>query len=74
MADDDYYKARMTHSTVHLLHKKGVDKDGIIAALVREKQEMQKRLVAQESILPKKIIGKDGKVYVWRRPDELIPI
>ena len=59
--------------TVYILHDLGFSQEDIILALVKEKRELLGRLAELESIAPKRIRTKDGREYVWRCPDELVP-
>lgn len=53
-------------------HKHGTAEDCVIA-LANHAEELFAKVVELEAIAPKKIRAVDGKVYVWRCPDDLIP-
>lgn len=42
-------------------------------ALAAEVERLKERLKKLDAIAPKKITAPDGKVYVWRCPEHLIP-
>lgn len=48
--------------------------EAIIIKLVAQKESLRKELADLRAITPKRIRGKDGNVYVWHCPDDMIPI
>ncbi len=58
---------------MNTLHKRGVPPLDIIAFLAEEKRLLCARIAELESIAPRKMRAKDGKVYVWNCPPELLP-
>lgn len=66
-------RAKFTDSTVAKMLEAGAGLESIIAQLVAEKEWGFKRIIALESIAPRKIRLPDGMVMVWHCPDDLIP-
>lgn len=66
-------KIKQQDSTVHrVLDSDGSELD-CMEALFNEKQFFIKRLIALESIAPRKFQLPNGDVMVWHCPDSLIP-
>lgn len=70
---DPFRVAYYTDVTVNRMVQQGYSFQEIIVALSQEKAALVKRVVALDSIAPKKY-ERDGKVFVWHCPDALIPI
>lgn len=66
-------RAKHNDATVAKGLKAGEGLETIIGYLAAEKEWMMKRLIALESIAPRKITLPDGRVMVWHCPDDLIP-
>lgn len=66
-------RAKLTDVTVYHLLKSGASLEEVIGALVADKERLVKRIMELESIAPRKVLLPDGRVMVWRCPDELIP-
>lgn len=62
--NNDVTVSRMMQNNESLSH--------IVGVLAREKEDYLKRIMELESIAPRKITMPDGKVMVWRCPDDLI--
>lgn len=58
---------------VQCILRNGGSMEDVVVALAGERNAIIKRLEAAESIAPKKIRLPDGKVMIWRCPDELVP-
>lgn len=61
-------------STVQRMVTTGHHPWAIIHELVREKQAMLKRILELDSIAPRRIATPDGKIFIYRCPDELVPM
>jgi len=61
-------------SAVSSMLDAGMSLEEIIVALSREREQTHRQLLKLISLVPKKVISPDGKVYVWHCPDELIPV
>lgn len=55
-----------------VLHNGGSAEDCVVV-LATTLQALREEVATLDSIAPKKVIGQDGKVWVWQCPDELIP-
>lgn len=66
-------RVRLTDATVNAMLKHGRSLEETIVALVCEKNRFTQRIIELESIAPRKIVLPDGRVMVWRCPDELVP-
>ena len=66
-------RVRLTDATVHQMLAHGRSLEETIVALVCEKNRFTQRIIELESIAPRKIVLPDGRVMVWRCPDELVP-
>ena len=62
-----------TDPTVNAMIRHGCSLEETIVALVHEKSLLTQRIIKLESIAPRKIVLPDGRVMVWRCPDNLIP-
>jgi hypothetical protein len=58
---------------VNCILRNGGSMEDVVVALAGERNAIIKRLEGAESIAPKKIRLPDGKVMIWRCPDELVP-
>ena len=65
--------ARYNDATVNAMLRNNCCHTEIIAALVREKVDLVKRIMELELIAPKKITMPDGSVVVYRAPAHLLP-
>ena len=72
--NNDFERVKNTDSTVAHLLRAGRTLEDIIVALAAEKEAAHKRVMELESIAPRKIKTPDGKVMIWRCPDELVPL
>lgn len=70
---DALWKAFNTDGTVHQFMSAGRSLEDLVAQLVSEKNELIRRLMAVEAIVPKKIRLPSGKVVYWHCPVDLIP-
>lgn len=59
---------------VNSIVKKGGTLEMCVVFLANQKNELLRRVIELESIAPKAYRQADGKVLVWRCPDDLIPI
>lgn len=59
---------------VYEMINRGATSQQIIVAMSERNQKMLARLFELESICPRKRRMRDGTVYIWRCPDDLIPI
>lgn len=66
-------QVRFTDPTVHEMMAHGRDLEEIIVALVIEKNNLMIQMMKLHLIAPRKITLPDGRVMVWRCPDELVP-
>ena len=66
-------RVRLTDATVNAMLKHGRSLEETIVALVCEKNRFTKRIIELESIAPRKIVLPDGRIMMWRCPDELVP-
>jgi hypothetical protein len=65
--------ARFTSSTVNkILGQNGSLLDCVLALLTVISAQTD-RILQLESIAPRKIVGPDGKTYIWRCPADLVP-
>lgn len=64
--------AELNDATVNQARRRGLTDEQIIEILVRQKEDMIKRMIELESLCPKKIRTPQG-VMVWHCPTELIP-
>lgn len=55
-----------------ILSNEGRHEDCIVA-LANLAQQLRKKVIELECVAPRKIVTKEGKVYVWHCPDHLIP-
>lgn len=60
--------------TVHRILKSGGTPRDCVVALANEKEALVKRLMEMERIAPKKIKLPDGRVMIWRCPEDLVPL
>jgi hypothetical protein len=67
-------EAARTDATVQRLLEAGAKPYDIVNALVREKKAMLKRILELDSIAPRRIATPDGKIFIYRCPDEFVPI
>ena len=72
-AGSAFDRVRLTDVTVHQMLAHGRSLEETIVALVCEKNRFTQRIMELESIAPRKIVLPDGRVVVWRCPDELVP-
>ena len=56
----------------HIIKAGGTEAQCVIA-LAKQKQELLEKIFRLEMIAPKKIRMEDGRVMVWRCPDDLVP-
>ena len=65
--------AKLTDVTVCTMLKRGATLEEVIGALSAEKKRYVDRIMALESIAPRKVRMPDGSAMIWRCPEELIP-
>jgi len=53
--------------------KNEIPLEEIIVTLVAQKQTLMQKVMDLQAIAPKKIIGNNGEVFIWRCPEEFIP-
>jgi len=72
-----FLEAFFNDTTVNLMLRAGHSMEEIVVQLSREKTAQFKLFMREinrlEAIAPRKVVGADGKVYVYRCPDHLIP-
>lgn len=66
-------RVRLSDVTVHEMLEHGRSLEETIVALVCEKNRFVQRILELESIAPRKIVMPDGRIMIWRCPDELVP-
>uniref|UniRef100_A0A6M3ILD6 Uncharacterized protein n=1 Tax=viral metagenome TaxID=1070528 RepID=A0A6M3ILD6_9ZZZZ len=62
-----------TDVTVRNLVTQNCSLEMIVIQLVKDKEQMVKRIIELEGIAPRKIRLSDGRVMVWRCPTDLVP-
>ena len=65
--------ARLNDATVAKMLRDRRTLETIIGKLSAEKEVYFKRIIELESIAPRRITLPDGRIMVWRCPDEFIP-
>ena len=60
--------------TVRRAIESGASHEQLITILAEQKRLLMQRILALELIAPRKMKGSDGVTYVWRCPDELVPL
>ena len=60
-------------ATVWKAIEAGVSYERLITVLAEQKRRLMQRIIELEMIAPRKMKASDGKTYVWRCPDELVP-
>lgn len=66
--------AKRTDVTICRILKGGGSHADCVVALANEKERLLSRIEELESIAPRKIKLGNGKVMIWRCPDELVPL
>lgn len=56
-----------------MLNSIGLDTTDCVIALVKQKQELIKRIIFLEGRCPRKIKLPDGQTIIWRCPDSCVP-
>ncbi len=69
-----YEAAKANSAIVYSVASAGLSHEEIIVALVNEVEAMTRQMIALEEIAPKAVRKKDGTVFVWHCPNELIPV
>jgi len=62
------------NTIVYRILKHGGSLEDVICALVNQQNTMQKALMGYYMICPRKFKIEDGKIMIWRCPDEMIPL
>ena len=65
---------RLNDMTVANAYGHNLSLEKIIIILANEKRDLVEQYLKLHALAPKKIMAKDGKIYVWHCPDDLIPI
>ena len=64
---------RQNDAVVHRMMEANTGAEAIIIELANEKAALIDRLMKLDAIAPRKIKTDDGRIFVWRCPDHLIP-
>lgn len=68
-----FQRVLLTDATVNKMLKYGATKEDVIVELVAQRDKMMARVMELELIAPKKIRSPDGRTWIYRCPDHLIP-
>lgn len=66
--------AAMQDPLVHAMVRAGCSQEEIIEALVKQKQALTEQAMRLYRIVPFRIKTPNGKTYIWRCPDDLVPM
>jgi hypothetical protein len=58
---------------VNYIIQNGGTANDCVKALVRHIEQLQSQAMSLMAIVPKKIKAEDGKTYIWRCPDDMVP-
>ena len=72
-AGSPFERCRLTDPTVHRMLRYGASMEDVVVQLVAEKEMLFSRLRELEAIAPKRIAGPDGREWIYRCPDALVP-
>ncbi len=70
----ELYVAARECPVVAALHKAGETPESIILMLVKLKNQLLKDVEVLKLMVPKRIRMRDGRLSLWRCPEELIPV
>lgn len=65
--------ATMNVPIMHKIMREGGTSEDCALALANENAQLYKRIMELEAIAPRKIALPDGRIYLYRCPDELVP-
>jgi hypothetical protein len=71
---DAFREAVRTNPTLYAILQGGGTLEQCVVALDESVKNLTSQLVTTISYSPKKIRTADGKIHVWRCPEELIPL
>lgn len=60
--------------SVFQLVSAGVKVDEVLLWMVRQEARLRQRITELEQVAPRKYVLDDGRVLIWRCPDEFIPV
>ena len=66
--------ARQTSPVVEHVLRAGGTLEDAVCALVNGQTALTNRLIELEGLAPRKIKMPDGRVLIWRCPEELVPL
>ena len=69
-----FHEAFVNDPVVYHMVKDGASLESIIVALVERHEQMIKKFIELESIVPKKFLMEDGSIKIWNCPTDLIPV
>ena len=70
---DSFSRACSNDVTVHRMLEQGKTLAEIIGQLAEEKEKYLAVISRLELIAPRKLTLPDGRIFVWRCPDHLVP-
>lgn len=65
---------RLNDPCVYNIMRQGGTVEQCVVALANQKEELFRQLIEAQSISPKKYKLPDGRVMIWRCPDDLVPL
>ena len=68
------HDARQTSPVVEHVLRAGGTLEDVVCALVNIHTGLTNRLIELEGLAPRKIKMPDGRVLIWRCPEELVPL
>jgi hypothetical protein len=68
-----FNRLRLTHATVNQILSRGGSAEDCAIALAAIVDQQNKRIIELMQIAPRKITTPEGKVMIWRCPDEFVP-
>lgn len=69
-----WQETRRNNAIIRNGMQSGASMERIAFALAKSNDELMRRVLHLESIAPRRIRLPSGKEYVWRCPDDLIPL
>jgi hypothetical protein len=66
--------ARLTSPVVEHVLRSGGTLEDVVCALVNVHTELANRLVELDGLAPRKIKTPDGRVLIWRCPEDMVPM
>lgn len=67
------HEAARCNGLVNAALRRGITMDALAIALVEQNEMLVARVMELELIAPKKVQGSDGRVWIYRCPDALVP-